>query len=48
MLSFWEKAIKLNALVVVTHGFIKKMAKLPLSELKHALNLRLKYLRNEN
>jgi phage-related protein len=48
MLSFWEKAIKLNALVVVTHGFIKKTAKLPLSELNHAMNLRLKYVQNEN
>lgn len=48
MLSFWDKSDKLMALVLVTHGFLKKTGKLPLSELNHALNLRLKYLLNEN
>lgn len=48
MLSFWDKSDKLMALVLVTHGFLKKTGKLPLSELNHALNLRLKFLLNEN
>ena len=48
MLSFWDKSDKLMALVLVTHGFLKKTGKLPLSELNHAMNLRLKYLQNEN
>jgi phage-related protein len=48
MLSFWDKANKMVALVIVTHGFFKKTVKLPISELHHAQNLRLKYLHNEN
>lgn len=48
MLSFWDKANKLVALVIVTHGFVKKTVKLPISELNHAMNLRLKYVQNEN
>ena len=48
MLSFWDKANKMVALVIVIHGFFKKTVKLPISELHHAQNLRLKYLHNEN
>jgi phage-related protein len=48
MLSFWGKTMKLNTLVIVTYGFIKKTAKLPLSELNHAIRLKLKYQQNEN
>jgi phage-related protein len=48
MLSFWDKANKLVTLVIVTHGFVKKTFKLPISELNHAMNLRLKYVQNEN
>jgi phage-related protein len=48
MLSFWDKANKLVALVIVTHGFVKKTVKLPILELNHAMNLRLKYVQNEN
>ena len=48
MLSFWDKANKLVALVLVTHGFVKKTIRLPISELNHAMNLRIKYLQNEN
>jgi len=47
MLSFWDKANKLVTLVIVTHGFVKKTFKLPISELNHAMNLRLKYVQNE-
>jgi phage-related protein len=48
MLSFWDKANNMVALVIVTHGFFKKTVKLPISELHHAQNLRLKYLHHEN
>ena len=43
-LSFWDKTIKSKTLVVSTHGFIKKRAKVPDKEIQKAIQLRMKYL----
>lgn len=42
LLAFWDP--KKKALMVCTHGFIKKTQKLPLNELKKAKRLRKEYL----
>ena len=36
LLAFWDKAQKTNTLIVLTHGFIKKVDKLSLSEINKA------------
>ena len=43
-LSFWDKTDKSKTLVVSTHGFIKKRAKVPDKEIQKAIQLRMKYL----
>jgi phage-related protein len=43
MLAFWDKTDSKNTLVVTTHGFIKKRAKVPESELSKAKNIRTMY-----
>lgn len=44
-LAFWDN--RRTAMVVVTHGLVKKSDKLPLSELWRAEKLRQTYLANE-
>lgn len=36
LLAFWDKRNGRNALVIATHGFIKKTQKTPLREIQHA------------
>ena len=36
LLAFWDKRNGKNALVIATHGFIKKTQKTPLREIQHA------------
>ena len=45
MLAFWTKRKGKLALVVTTHGFVKKVSKVPKSEIKKAKAIRLKYLK---
>jgi phage-related protein len=40
LLAFWDKTDREKTLVVVTHGFIKKSSKVPMSKIEQALVLR--------
>jgi phage-related protein len=48
LLAFWDKRKSKLALVVITHGFIKKTAKLPMSELNKTIQMMSKYFNHEN
>src|SRR5882762_6484872 len=43
LLAFWDKTEKTGILVVSTHGLVKKMDKVPLSEMNKANQLRQLY-----
>lgn len=43
LLAFWDKTDKQNTLVIATHGFIKKVDKVPDNEIERAKNIRKKY-----
>lgn len=47
LLAFWDKSDNKNTLVIATHGFIKKVDKVPLNEIDRAEKLREKYFRNK-
>jgi phage-related protein len=47
LLAFWDKADKKETLVVATHGFIKKVDKVPTNEIERAENLRKRYFENK-
>lgn len=44
LLAFWDKNDDKKTLVVATHGFIKKVDKVPISEIDRAVRLRNNYL----
>ncbi|UMY64490.1 MULTISPECIES: type II toxin-antitoxin system RelE/ParE family toxin [unclassified Flavobacterium] len=44
LLAFWDKNDHKKTLVVATHGFIKKVDKVPISEIDRAVRLRNNYL----
>ena len=43
LLAFWDKTDNMNTLVVATHGFFKKVDKVPDNEILRAKNIRKKY-----
>lgn len=43
LLAFWDKTDKKETLVIATHGFIKKVDKVPANEIDRALKLRETY-----
>ncbi|MBV4360290.1 type II toxin-antitoxin system RelE/ParE family toxin [Pinibacter aurantiacus] len=43
LLAFWDKDDETETLVFATHGFIKKVDKVPVNEIERALNIRNKY-----
>lgn len=43
LLAFWDKSDNKETLVIATHGFIKKVDKVPAKEIDRAENLRKKY-----
>ncbi len=43
LLAFWDKSDHKNTLVIATHGFIKKVDKVPANEIERAKNIRKKY-----
>ena len=43
LLAFWDKSSCSETLVISTHGFVKKRSKIPDSEIKKAIQLRIKY-----
>jgi phage-related protein len=44
LLAFWDKDIPTETLVFATHGFIKKVDKVPANEIERAINIRKKYV----
>ncbi|WP_250630121.1 type II toxin-antitoxin system RelE/ParE family toxin [Rhodoflexus caldus] len=47
LLAFWDKTDGKETLVIATHGFIKKVDKVPLNEIDRAVRLRDKYFSNK-
>ena len=43
LLAFWDKTDDKKTLVLATHGFIKKVDKVPAKEIERAINIRTKY-----
>jgi phage-related protein len=48
LLAFWDKTDTQQILVIATHGFIKKTAKVPSTEIDRAVRLRDNYFKNRN
>jgi phage-related protein len=47
LLAFWDKTDNKNTLVFATHGFIKKIDKVPARETERAIAIRKKYFENK-
>jgi phage-related protein len=47
LLAFWDKNGGEQTLVIATHGFIKKVDKVPAKQIERAENLRKKYFENK-
>ena len=47
LLAFWDKTDNKETLVIATHGFIKKVDKVPANEIARALILKDKYFINK-
>jgi phage-related protein len=47
LFSFWDKSYEQGALVVATHGILKKTQKTPPKEIKKAEEIRIQYLENK-
>jgi phage-related protein len=47
LLAFWDKVDNKKTLVIATHGFIKKVDKVPANEIDRAVRLRNKYFSNK-
>ncbi len=43
LFAFWDKTDKTETLVLSTHGMVKKVSKVPKSEIEKALKIRAKY-----
>lgn len=43
LLAFWDKTDNKKTLVISTHGFIKKVSKIPKSEIARAIRIRENY-----
>lgn len=46
-LAFWDKSDNRETLVLATHGFIKKVDKVPANEIDRAVRLREKYFNSK-
>lgn len=44
LLAFWDKTDNKQTLVIATHGFVRKVDKVPANEIERASRLREKYL----
>lgn len=42
-LAFWDKTNEKETLVLATHGFIKKVDKIPINEIEKAIQIRTRY-----
>jgi phage-related protein len=47
LLAFWDKTDRTETLVFATHGFIKKVDKVPENEIIRAIGIRERYFRNK-
>ncbi len=47
LLAFWDKTEKKETLVIATHGFIKKVDKVPGQEIDRAIRLKTKYFEDK-
>ena len=47
LLAFWDKDNETETLVFATHGFIKKVDKVPANEIERAINIRKKYFESK-
>jgi len=47
LLAFWDKTINKETLVIATHGFIKKVDKVPENEIERAVKIRERYFNNK-
>lgn len=47
LLAFWDKTDKVETFVLATHGFIKKVDKVPANEIERAIKIRMKYFENK-
>jgi len=47
LLAFWDKESKTETLVIATHGFIKKVDKVPANEIERAVNIRNKFIESK-
>jgi phage-related protein len=47
LLAFWDKTDNHGTLVIATHGFIKKVDRIPANEIDRALRLKDKYFHNK-
>lgn len=47
LLAFWDKSDNNETLVIATHGFIKKVDKVPANEIDRAVRLKDKYFKNK-
>lgn len=48
LLAFWDKTDNKETLVIATHGFIKKLDKIPANEIDLAVRLRDNYFKRSN
>jgi len=48
LLAFWDKEKDSETLVFATHGFIKKVDKVPKNEIERAVNIRTKYFESKH
>ena len=48
LLAFWDKEMETKTLVFATHGFIKKIDKVPKNEIERAINIRAKYFESKH
>ena len=47
LLAFWDKTDNMETLVIATHGFIKKVDKVPSNEIVRAVRLKEKYFNSK-
>ncbi|NLO70722.1 MAG: hypothetical protein GX102_07265 [Porphyromonadaceae bacterium] len=47
LLAFWDKSDNKQTLVVATHGFVKKVDKVPINEIERAEQIIDKYFHNK-
>ncbi|SKC11495.1 Phage-related protein [Soonwooa buanensis] len=47
LLAFWDKTEGENTLVFATHGFIKKVSKIPAKEIDKAIKIKENYFKNK-